>query len=159
MEPRLETIPVKIFAGMRITMSYADNKTGQLWRAFMPRRNEIESTLVPELYSIEIYPPQFFANFNPFAVFEKWAAVEAPTPTALPAEMEPLTVPGGLYAVFVHCGPAVNGPETYRYIFTEWLPASGYKIDERPHFAIMGEKYDSESVDSEEEIWIPVKIS
>jgi len=141
---------------MRISMSYIDNKTGQLWRRFMPRRMEISDTIGTELYSIEVYPDAFFDTFNPASSFEKWATVEVSETFDVPADMEILTIPSGLYAVFTHYGPAANGPETYRYIFTEWLPASGYRVAQRPHFAVMGEKYKSDSADSEEEIWIPI---
>ena len=52
---------------------------------------------------------------------------------------------------------ASEGPETYKYIFETWLPDSDYLIDDRPHFAIMGEKYIGDSPDSKEELWIPVR--
>ncbi|TFF39156.1 GyrI-like domain-containing protein [Mucilaginibacter psychrotolerans] len=156
MQPRFETLPAKLFCGIRMSMSYVDNKTGQLWRRFMLRRMEISQAIGTELYSMEVYPATFFENFNPEAIFEKWAAVEVAEPNDAPADMEILNIPAGLYAVFTHYGPAANGPETYRYIFTEWLPASGYRVAHRPHFAVMGEKYKSDSADSEEEIWIPI---
>jgi AraC family transcriptional regulator len=35
---------------------------------------------------------------------------------------------------------------------------SAYDLDNRPHFEILGEKYKNESPDSEEELWIPVKL-
>ena len=75
----------------------------------------------------------------------------------LPHEMETLVIPRGLYAVFIHKGPASEGEKTYRNIFETWLPGSSYDIDSRPHFAVMGEKYKKDDPDSEEEIWIPVK--
>jgi len=71
--------------------------------------------------------------------------------------MKTITSPEGLYAVFVHKGAASEGPKTYQYIFTTWLPASDYQLDNRPHFAIMGEKYKGEDPGSEEELWIPIK--
>ena len=58
---------------------------------------------------------------------------------------------------FLHRGPASEGMKTYQYIFQTWLPVSGYRLDDRPHFAVMGEKYKKEDPDSEEEIWVPVK--
>jgi AraC family transcriptional regulator len=70
--------------------------------------------------------------------------------------MEPLLFEG-LYAIFLHKGPASQGLKTYNYIFLNWLPESGYVLDDRPHFAIMGPKYLHEDPASEEEIWIPVK--
>lgn len=45
----------------------------------------------------------------------------------------------------------------FQYIFGTWLPASGYYLDNRPHFEILGHKYKNNDPDSEEEIWIPVK--
>jgi AraC family transcriptional regulator len=45
----------------------------------------------------------------------------------------------------------------FTYIFTRWLPASGYQLDNRPHFEILGDKYKNNDPESEEEIWIPVR--
>lgn len=70
--------------------------------------------------------------------------------------METLVIPGGLYAVFVHEGPATEGDKTYRFIYTEWLPASEFRVDDRPHFAVMSENYQRDNPNSEE-IWIPIK--
>lgn len=45
----------------------------------------------------------------------------------------------------------------FRNIFGVWLPASGYTLDRRPHFEVLGEKYKNADPNSEEEIWIPIK--
>jgi AraC family transcriptional regulator len=71
--------------------------------------------------------------------------------------METLNSPRGLYAVFQYKGAASKGAETYQYIYGTWLPESDFLLDNRPHFAVMGEKYKNEDPDSEEEMWIPVK--
>ena len=110
-----------------------------------------------ELYSIEVYPPSFFDPFDPEAEFEKWAALEVSDFKVVPEGMETLISPHGLYASFIHRGPASDGPITYGYIFRTWLPASAYQLDTRPHFAVMGEKYKKDQPDSEEDIWIPIK--
>jgi AraC family transcriptional regulator len=123
----------------------------------MPRRREIRNKTDSELYSIEVYEPFFFNNFDPSREFEKWAAIEVSEYETVPADMETLTVPGGNYAVFLYKGPASKGAEAYQYIFGSWLPQSDFMLDNRPHFAIMGEKYKNEDPESEEEIWIPVK--
>lgn len=151
-----ETLNPKKLVGLHVNMSFSENKTDELWRGFMPRRREIPNTIGNELYSLEIFPPGYFEHFNPMAAFEKWAAVEVSGYDGLPQGFETLFLTGGLYAVFQHKGPASAGPRTYRYIFEEWLPNSGYRLDHRPHFAVMGEKYKHEDPDSEEEIWIPV---
>jgi len=157
MQPRIATLPEKNLAGLRLRMSFSDNRTGELWRTFMPRLKEITNFIGSELYSVEVYDPGYFDNFNPAAEFEKWAAVEVTDFNSVPDGMEMLAIPVGLYAVFVHKGLASEGIKTYRYIFETWLRGSGYLLDDRPHFAVMGEKYKNEDPASEEEIWIPVR--
>jgi len=140
MKPEIKTLTEKKLIGKRIIMSFTKNKTYELWRNFMPRRKEIQNNIGTELYSIEVYAPFYFNNFNPDAEFEKWAATEVTDFQTIPIEMETITLPNGLYAVFVHKGPANNGPKTYQFIFGTWLPNSDFLLDIRPHFAIMGQK-------------------
>lgn len=156
-QPRIEILPENKFVGKRIIMSFSDDKTHQLWSSFMPRRREIGHVIGTELYSIEVYPPSFFTDFNSEASFEKWAAVKVSDFDTVPNGMETLISPEGLYTVFKHIGSAGEGPKTYRYIFQSWFPHSDYHLDDRPHFAIMGEKYKKDDPSSEEELWIPVK--
>ncbi len=110
-----------------------------------------------ELYSVEIYDPLYFADFNPHKVFDKWAAVEVSDFSSVPDGMETMTLPAGLYAVFLYKGPASAASQTYRSIFGAWLPNSDFLLDNRPHLAVMGAKYKNEDPGSEEELWIPVK--
>lgn len=152
----METIPEKTLAGRKVNMSFAHNQTQALWQSFMPRKKELKNISNSLLYSLEVYPQGFFDRFNPEKDYQKWAAVEVAGFDNLPDEMETITVPEGLYAVFLHRGPAREAAHTYRYIFETWLPASEFAVDYRPHFAVMGEKYKADDAGSEEEIWIPV---
>lgn len=157
MNPRIVKFPGIMLAGKKVSMSMVENTTFDLWRSFMPEKNKIPFQKGENLYSMERYPEGYFEKFMPSTVFEKWAAIEVSEVGNLPEKFEFLTVPEGEYAVFIHKGPDSMAPKTYAYIFREWLPVSEYVIDHRPHFAIMGEKYNRESMDSEEEIWVPVK--
>lgn len=158
MEPRIISIPPKILVGNRMRMCLADNKTFELWHSFMPRRNEIRNKLNAELISVEVYDQNLdFKDFNPTTEFEKWAAVEVSAFEEIPGGMEPLNLPGGLYAVFNYKGAANDFEPTFHYIFGTWLPQSEFALDIRPHFEVMGEKYKGNDPTSEEEIWIPVK--
>lgn len=157
MRPRIEMLSEKKFVGKRIKMSFSENKTHELWRSFMPRQRQINNIIGMELYSIEVYEKLYFDNFNPKREFDKWAAVEVMNFDRVPDEMETLNSPRGLYAVFQYKGAASKGAETYQYIYGTWLPESDFLLDNRPHFAVMGEKYKNEDPDSEEEMWIPVK--
>lgn len=157
MTPEIKTFPETKFVGYRMTMSMAYNKTAELWRSFGPRRSEITNTIGTELYSLQVMPEGYFSNFNPATEFEKWAVVPVTDTENIPNGMETITVPEGLYAVFHYKGLPSEGAKFFQYIFAEWLPQSGYVVDNRPHFEILGEKYSNTSPDSEEDIWIPIR--
>ena len=138
-------------------MSFARNRTPELWQSFMPIRHSIEHVSRPELFSVEVYrDSDFFQNFDPTKEFEKWAAMAVSDSDEIPEAMDSLVIPEGLYAVFNYRGKASEAQSFYQQIYVSWLPQSGYELDNRPHLAIMGEKYKHEHPDSEEEIWIPV---
>lgn len=159
MTPIIKTVSEKKLVGAKIKMCMAENKTFELWRSFMPRRKEIKNNVNAELISMQVYDASFnFKNFDSNIFFEKWATVEVMNYIDVPADMESFILPSGLYAVFIYKGAASEGEKTFRYIFGMWLPNSVYEIDNRPHFEILGEKYKNDSPDSEEEIWIPVKL-
>ena len=86
--------------------------------------------------------------------FTKWAAVEVSQIDSIPANMETFVLEKGLYAVFHHKG---SDSSIFNYIFSEWISKSKYNIDNRPHFELLGEKYKNNDLNSEEEIWIPIK--
>ncbi len=139
-------------------MSLAVNKTQKLWQGFMPQIGQIQNRSRPELFSIEVYEDiSFFEHFDLNNTFEKWAAVPVAGLNRIPNAMELLEIPEGLYAVFLYKGRASEAPKTYAYIFGTWIPNSGYLLDNRPHFAIMGENYKNEDPESEEELWIPLR--
>lgn len=155
---RIETLTEKKIIGKSISMSYAENKTFQLWSSFMPARKEIRSLIDSNLYSLEVFPFGYFDNFNPAKTFQKWAGVAVADFNEIPSDMKTFVIPTGKYAVFIHKGPATEADKTYQAIFMQWLPNSEYQVDERPHFAVMSEKYKKDDPDSEEEIWIPIQI-
>jgi AraC family transcriptional regulator len=155
--PRIETLSRKKLLGKRLRMSFAINKTYELWQSFMPFRKEIKNNIGTELYSINVYEPSYFANFNPTAEFDKWAAIEVTDFNYIPEGMESFTLEEGLYAVFNYKGSSADG-SIFQYIYGTWVPNSEYILDNRPHFEILGDKYKNNDPNSEEEIWIPIKI-
>ncbi len=156
MTPTIRTIAEKKLIGKSMVMSLAANRTGELWRSFMQQRKEIRNVIGEDLYSLQVYDPSYFADFEPGAEFIKWAAMAVSDAEEVPAGMAVFILPGGMYAVFTYRGPASGGAQVFQYIYGTWLPSSGYTLDNRPHFEILGEKYKNDSPDSEEEIWIPI---
>lgn len=158
MTPRIETLPTTFLIGQKTATSLVSDKTRELWQSFSPRKKEIKNLASEDLYSVEIYPgPEYFQHFDPTMEFEKWAAVAVSEFDEIPKDMDVLTIPSGKYAVFHYKGKPSEVMETFKYIYGEWLPTSGFTIDRRPHFAVMGSKYKGEHPDSEEDFWIPIK--
>lgn len=157
MNPRIKMLSEKKLIGKRITMSLTVNKTGELWKSFMQRRNEIQNIIGSELYSLQVYESSYFHNFNPNTEFEKWAAIEVLNFDFVPAGMKTFVLPGGLYAVFHYKGLSSDN-SIFEKIFGTWLPESEFELDNRPHFEVLGNNYKNDDPDSEEEIWIPVKV-
>ena len=148
----------KFIIGLMDTMSLSNNKTVDLWRTFMPRRNEILSDHKDYLYDIKVYEKnQDFKDFTPETTFTKFVGIESLSSENVPVEMEVFTIPEGRYAVFLHKGPASTFHKTLNYIYTDWLPHSEYVLDYRPHFEKIKEGYDANDINAEEEVWMPIK--
>lgn len=123
-----------------------------LWKQFMPRKNEITNCSNNDLIALQNYSD--FSNFE--KPFDIWACAEVSHLNTIPNGFEFFVIPTGEYAVFPHKG--MDASATYQKIMTEWLPNSGYQIDDRPHFQVMGEKYKQGNPDSEEDFYVPVKL-
>lgn len=157
--PKIVTLKPKILVGINQKMSLTNNTTAQLWQKFMPMRKLIKQTVGNDLYSLQQYNGVLsLSTFSPDNTFTKWAAVEVEHGNDIPENMEALNLSGGLYAVFLYKGLPADYAATFRYIFGTWFPQSDYEVDDRPHFEVLGEKYSNTSPESEEEIWIPIKL-
>ena len=157
MQPEIVSIDPKLLVGLKTEMSFSENKTAALWQTFMPKKHLV-SAKSDELFSVEVYPDlNFFKTFDPTKTFEKWAAVEVNSAENLAEDFEVLKISEGLYTKFIYQGKASEAARFYSKIFGKWLPNSEYKLANRPHFAVMDEKYKGEEAISEEEIFIPIE--
>src|SRR5262245_39289272 len=104
MTPEIRIFPGKRLAGFAARMSFTDNRTSSLWQQLMPRRHTIEGRVGTDLFSLEVYDPCHFKQFDPSKDFEKWAGLEIGPDTQIPDGLRELKVPPGLYAVFLHSG-------------------------------------------------------
>jgi AraC family transcriptional regulator len=154
MIPEIKVISEFKIIGKKMTMSFANNLTAELWKSFMPIRKQISGSISADVISLQTYPP--FFDFNPTTTFEKWAGVEVKNETQIPQGMEALKIPKGMYAVFHYKGLSTD-TSIFEFIFKKWLPSSGFVLDDRPHFERLGEKYKNGDPNSEEDIFIPVR--
>lgn len=153
--PRVIHSPKLSLAGLYQPMTLYSDQSIQLWTRFISLYLKESYRLGPNRYNVHIYPADYFINFDPSKEFIKWAAAEHRGD--IPPTLEELEIPEGLYAVFIHKGPAATVFKTFEYIFQVWLPQSGYIIDHRPHFDVMKPDYEKDSEAAEEELWVPIK--
>ncbi|MEL7534017.1 MAG: GyrI-like domain-containing protein [Bacteroidota bacterium] len=158
MEPTIEDIEARKLIGLSMETSLSEQKTPELWRNFRQLAKQIVSPL-PGSYSVQVYPAGTqVQNFDPQLRFEKWAAVAVENWDTVPDGLATLLIPEGTYAKFMYRGPAPMVFKLMTYIFTDWLPRSGFRLAERPHFDFMPPEYKGPMhPEAEEEIWIPVE--
>ncbi len=146
----------KKLVGLKQNMSLSNNLTGELWKVFMQKNPALNHPVSADRFSLQVYPNGYFEQFDPNTIFEKWALVQVADFDHIQNGFEQFVLPSGLYAVFHYKGLSTD-PSIFQYIFTEWLPQSGYLLDNRPHFEVLGKNYRNNDPESEEDIWIPVK--
>ncbi len=156
--PAIKEITAKTLVGKSMSMSLIDNKTFNLFSDFMPIRNTISNIVSNDIFEVLVYNEAYFKNFNPNNTFVKWATVEVFNVEGLPNGTSQLNLKSGLYAMFTYKGLAKDIGALMTYIYSEWLPKSEYELDHRPHFNVLGAKYKNNHPESEETVWIPVKL-
>src|SRR5215204_7338952 len=110
--PEIRECAGKLLAGVRRRISFVNDRTSEIWREFRAREKAIECRRGHESYSVKVYDAAYsFANFDPLAEFEKWAAAEV---SGFCEGFEILEIPEGRYAVFIHKGPASAAALTFR---------------------------------------------
>lgn len=125
-----------------------------LWGNLRRKLKQFFSNDPDFFYSVNVYPEDYFENFNPATPFTKYALVPAEYAGELDLGWETFSLPGGLYAVFNHKGPDIS---IFNYIYSQWLPQSGFMLDNRPHFEKLPADYIPGHPESAEEIYIPIR--
>ena len=154
-EPRIVHRGVTRCVGQTLSMSILQNRTAELWRQFSPKVHHISNRINADRISLQVYPTSYFNVFDPHQIFEKWALVEVSNELDIPSGMQSFVIEEGLYAVFDYKGPS-NDPSIFQHIYSRWIPNSIYRLDDRPHFEVLGAAYKNNDPSSEEEIWIPI---
>lgn len=160
LQPKIVDLKSKKLVATSLAMSLQNDATQKLWQSFMPQLKSILHKVDGKLYNLIDYSGHYgMHDFTPNTVFTKIAAVEVLVYENIPEGLEKLELKAGKYAVFGHIGNSGNSfSKSMEYIFKEWLPNSGYAVDNRLHFEVLGAKYKNNSDESEEEIWVPVKM-
>lgn len=152
---RIVDRPEMTLFGRSLTVSYSNYQVAPLWKALRTDLAKMGANDQPAFYSVQVYPPDTEPNkLTPQTSFTYWAGIKERVEGV---EMNELVIPVGVYAVFTHKGTAATFSQTARAIHTQWMPQSSYRVDDRPHFEVLGEKYYGPmNPDSEEEVFIPI---
>jgi len=156
--PKLIELQPKRLMGLHAQLSYAHYAVAPMWQELMPKRKDLIGLKGAELFSVQYFSPDFFQKFSPMNTFDKWVAVEIEDDAVVPAGWVEFIIEGGLYAVFSYKGDQSGAQQAFQYIFGQWLPQSGYELDDRKHFEILDHRYKKDDINSEEDIYIPVRI-
>ncbi|MBN3519848.1 GyrI-like domain-containing protein [Algoriphagus lutimaris] len=156
MEIKIREIRAMELMGQKILTSISKKETSKLWKPF--RQTLKEKDLFPKLfYSIHRYGKAVQeGSFSLDTQFEKCAAIELDFDRI--DGFEKISLEGGKYAVFEHSGSVSKFQQAMQKFYQEWLPSSGYGLDNRAHFETFDESYDPFSESSVELIWTPIKV-
>ncbi|MBN2867186.1 MAG: GyrI-like domain-containing protein [Flavobacteriaceae bacterium] len=154
----IKTDKIKI-VGLSATANFLNTHqiTGQLARQFMPRIGEVKHRKDNFKLSLQKYSNFNISEFNPNQTFQKWIGVEVDSLQFISEHMEALTIDAGKYLVINFEGTVEAFVSFWQDIHFNWLPNSGFELDNRPHFERLGTDYNPNQAVNKEEIWIPVK--
>ncbi|MDZ4721983.1 MAG: GyrI-like domain-containing protein [Roseiflexaceae bacterium] len=134
MQPQIVTKPAFTVVGLLLHTTAKSPEIPKLWDQLVPRIDEIE-------YAIE--PMVSYGLMDHFDMANNTLDYMAGNPVEkvveLPAGMSRWDVPASTYAVFETTLPTIG--QTFDYIFSTWLPTSGYKQAAATYFERYGEDF------------------
>ncbi|MEM9421891.1 MAG: GyrI-like domain-containing protein [Pseudomonadota bacterium] len=149
--PRIQSAPGMLMAGSR--------KVHPLDKVFeaIPAQWVAFPFLVPQIPD-RLPGPQsgIICQATPGESMEYMCAVEVKSFDNFPKGMGKLNVPPATYAIFTHDGVAADLHQTWRAIWEEWLPKSGYNPANSPDFERYDDTFDPKTGTGGIEIWFPI---
>ena len=150
-EPVLEELGQLRFAGLRQHFGAGERaQIPALWQRFAPSIGR-----VPGQDGFTAYGAVFDSASD--GSMEYMCAVALSRDAPAPAGFDTVSVAAHRYLVFKHVGHVSGVSATFMAIFGEWLPRSGYTMDEAPLLERYTEKFDGRTGRGEIEILVPVK--
>lgn len=155
MEPRIVQLDSLQIVGVQTIGRPEQGDFAKTWPALFERCHEIPNRAVERVsYGVQSYEASLIQSGR--WKYTAGLAVEADGDA--PSEMSVINLPANTYAVFEYKG-AVSPKlgSMFRYIYTEWLPTSGYEVVHQYDFERYDERFKGpDNADSVLEIYIPV---
>jgi AraC family transcriptional regulator len=124
------------------------------WARFTNEINTVKNKTAPERY----YQVQYWSENQEIGGLFFFTGVEVSQATDINPLFVVKTIPKGKYLHFIHKGLSNNVSYTYKYIYTQFLPDTDYKLNKPFNFEFYGERYKGPcNEQSESDIFIPVE--
>lgn len=148
---RLEACGPKTFAGL-LERYEPEARSGipEQWQRFIPRQHELSAAEPHVTYGVCV-----MVKDQPDSDMDYLTGVEASPTSQLPEGMTTVTLAPSHYVVVEHPGPIHLISESWAFVFSDWLPKSGYQKKAAGDFERYGPAFDGESGDVE--IWISIE--
>lgn len=142
--------------GMLVRTTIKENKIPTLWQGFISRMKELDEIAVPEC-TLGICLSDNDLEYAEDTEFGYIAGRVVKNKNFIPEGMIYHELLEQEVAVFTHCGKLDNLSETYNYIYEQWLPESGYELDDGDEVEWYDSRFKYDSVDSQMDIHIPIR--
>jgi len=140
--------------GMRYYGANKNNEITELWNKFVNRIREIKNRVE---HKTSLGVCEYVPNLTDESQFGYIACVEVSSLDEVPEGMVGQVVTSNKYAVFTHKGPVDRLGDTYEYIYSTWLPKSGYEPAPAHDFELYDDRFNLGSENSQMDIYIPIK--
>lgn len=154
--PELIELPEKTLVGISFFISddTAITDLTKEWSRLINEVQKIKNKTVPERY----YQVQFWSDNQELGGLFFFTGTEVTEVIDINPLFVVKTIPKGKYLRFIHKGFSNKVGYTYKYIYTQFLPDTDYKLTKPFNFEYYGEKYKGAyNEQSESEIYIPVE--
>jgi AraC family transcriptional regulator len=154
--PELLELPEKILIGISF---FIDDETeiadlSKEWTRFLNEVSSIKNKTFPESY----YQVQYWSNKQELGGMYFFTGVEVTCAEDINSLFVVKTIPPGRYLKFMHKGFSNKVGYTYKYIYTQYLPDTNFKLSKPFNFEYYGPKHlGPYNENSESEIYIPIE--
>ncbi len=141
--------------GLCRSFTMNNNSIPSLWDKFSQSCDQLPGVINPKTaYGICYSEETDMTADTPFFYI---AGMEVSLDAVVPADFHEKSIPEADYAVFEHIGSLDTLQQTYKAIYNEWLPSSGYQRMNDYDIELYDERFKYGAPDSVFEIWIPIQ--
>ncbi|MCX7749503.1 MAG: AraC family transcriptional regulator [Clostridia bacterium] len=156
--PEIITIGEIHLVGLSGESSYQDSRIQNIWDNFNEKYDQLALPKNNSFYSVCTYQPNLKINeISTDFAYTLFIGVEQKSLAKVPEGFILYTIPSGKYAVFKHIGDVPSFSETYRYIFSEWIPKSCYEVSSNFDFEYYKKRFTYKDKRIEGCIHVPIK--